>query len=330
MCNPEDSSMSNLYQILGLPRSADEQQVKAAFRTLARRFHPDLNAGDETAEQRFKEVNNAYETLADPGARAAYDRALVCRREETRRRFLTLAATATATFALTASTVSLAVWWSQHVGAPQSVQPQGPGIESTLDTRAQQGTHRSEGAKASPRGGATVGALPQSRRRGSNWTTYQNARFSFALKYPADVFAFDTGSANDNIHTLVSRDGGAMLRIFAAENIAGTTLAKYRRSLIEEHYAGVVLDHTPQRKFWFVLSGTRGDKVFYERISFSCDGRSIHGWQMIYPVSERTLYDLVADEVHRNYRHSTRPGAGCGESRPRSSQSRGGPEDRRG
>ena len=78
--------MSTLYQVLGLPRGANQEQVKTAFRTLARRFHPDVNAGDETAEQRFKEVNSAYETLANPEARAAYDRALVCRQSESRRR----------------------------------------------------------------------------------------------------------------------------------------------------------------------------------------------------------------------------------------------------
>ena len=104
--------MGTLYQVLGLPRGADQQQVKAAFRSLARRFHPDVNAGDETAVQRFKEVNSAYETLANPEARAAYDRALVCRQKDSRRRLGSLAATATATFALTAGTVSLAVWWS--------------------------------------------------------------------------------------------------------------------------------------------------------------------------------------------------------------------------
>jgi hypothetical protein len=54
-----------------------------------------------------------------------------------------------------------------------------------------------------------------------------------------------------------------------------------------------------------VLSGARGDKVFYERVAFSCDGKSLHGWQMIYPLSERTFYDLVADEVHRNHTHTS-------------------------
>ena len=74
-----DPPMSTLYHILGLPKGANHEQVKAAFRTRARRFHPDVNAGNAAAEERFKEVSQAYETLADPTARAAYDRALVCR-----------------------------------------------------------------------------------------------------------------------------------------------------------------------------------------------------------------------------------------------------------
>ena len=51
--------MSTPYRVLGLPRGANQQQVKAAFRTLARQFHPDVNAGDTTAGERFKEVNQS-------------------------------------------------------------------------------------------------------------------------------------------------------------------------------------------------------------------------------------------------------------------------------
>jgi hypothetical protein len=47
----------------------------------------------------------------------------------------------------------------------------------------------------------------------------------------------------------------------------------------------------------------------------------MHGWQMTFPSSERTLYDLVADEVHRHYTHASAPGVRCGEQRSRSSQS---------
>lgn len=61
------------YQILGIERDADAEAVKKAFRRLARQHHPDVNKGDKNAEERFKELNNAYETLSDPAKRKLYD-----------------------------------------------------------------------------------------------------------------------------------------------------------------------------------------------------------------------------------------------------------------
>lgn len=65
---------ADYYEMLGVGRSADDKELKNAFRKLAMQFHPDRNAGDETCEQRFKEINEAYECLKDPQKRAAYDR----------------------------------------------------------------------------------------------------------------------------------------------------------------------------------------------------------------------------------------------------------------
>ncbi|MBB3931063.1 molecular chaperone DnaJ [Kaistia hirudinis] len=62
------------YEILGVARDTDEKGLKVAFRKLAMQFHPDRNPGDHTAEAKFKEINEAYETLRDPQKRAAYDR----------------------------------------------------------------------------------------------------------------------------------------------------------------------------------------------------------------------------------------------------------------
>ncbi len=61
------------YEVLGVQRTANEQDLKSAFRKLAKEFHPDKNAGDPKAEQRFKEIAEAYEALKDPQKRAAYD-----------------------------------------------------------------------------------------------------------------------------------------------------------------------------------------------------------------------------------------------------------------
>ncbi len=64
----------NYYEILGVARDADDGAIKKAFRQLALKYHPDRNPGDETAEERFKEINEAYAVLSDPDKRAQYDR----------------------------------------------------------------------------------------------------------------------------------------------------------------------------------------------------------------------------------------------------------------
>jgi molecular chaperone DnaJ len=62
------------YELLGVPRDASEQDVKKSFRKLARELHPDVNAHDPRAEEKFKEAAEAYEILSDPERRATYDR----------------------------------------------------------------------------------------------------------------------------------------------------------------------------------------------------------------------------------------------------------------
>jgi curved DNA-binding protein len=61
------------YKLLGVSQDADEKEVRSAFRRLARQYHPDVNPNDPEAEERFKEINEAYEVLSDPEKRSKYD-----------------------------------------------------------------------------------------------------------------------------------------------------------------------------------------------------------------------------------------------------------------
>src|SRR6187549_1983915 len=62
------------YEVLEVERSANDGELKAAYRKLAMKWHPDRNPGDKDCEHKFKEINEAYEILKDPDKRAAYDR----------------------------------------------------------------------------------------------------------------------------------------------------------------------------------------------------------------------------------------------------------------
>lgn len=61
------------YATLGVPKTASAKEVKQAFRKMARKYHPDVNPGDKSAESRFKEINEAYEVIGDPEKRKKYD-----------------------------------------------------------------------------------------------------------------------------------------------------------------------------------------------------------------------------------------------------------------
>ena len=65
--------MKNPYDVLGISETATDDEIKSAYRKLAKKYHPDMNPGDKEAEQKFKEINEAYGVLSDADKKAKYD-----------------------------------------------------------------------------------------------------------------------------------------------------------------------------------------------------------------------------------------------------------------
>ncbi|NJO36161.1 MAG: hypothetical protein HC869_27025, partial [Rhodospirillales bacterium] len=152
---------------------------------------------------------------------------------------------------------------------------------------------------------STSSADPAVRRaKPAQWIVHQNTRFGFALKYPQDVFTTESNEREINDRLLISEDGRGLLRIHSRPT--PTSITRYRASLVAGRYAGATFDYAPPRDSWFVLSGTLGEEMFYERVTISCDRRSIHGWLLTYPVAERSFYDPIVEEIHRSYKYGDR------------------------
>jgi hypothetical protein len=139
-----------------------------------------------------------------------------------------------------------------------------------------------------------------------DWATLHNERHGFLIAYPLEVFSQAREPATDEGRLLTSRDGKAQLLVGAFANDEETTLRDYRDYLMQENYAGARIDYAPMNSRWFIISGTIGDREFYERVSFTCGGKLINSWAMIYPKAERRFYNRVVEAVARTYS----PGAG--------------------
>jgi DnaJ-class molecular chaperone len=113
--------MRNFYDVLGIDADADDEQIRDAFQSLAKVFHPDLNAGDAQAERRFKEIRQAYSTLRDPRTRGAYELGLAHQRKSARRRVSTAAMMGFTTSMLSTIVISLVMVWLLTDGQQTSV-----------------------------------------------------------------------------------------------------------------------------------------------------------------------------------------------------------------
>lgn len=139
-----------------------------------------------------------------------------------------------------------------------------------------------------------------------DWATLKNERHGFAIAYPVSVFEQKSEPTTDEGRVLLSKDGKAKLLVGAFENEDNKSLEDYRQFVKDDQYAGAAIDYDVIKQRWFVLSGTRNGEIFYQRVSFTCGGKLINSWAMLYPETERKTYDRVLTAISKTYL----PGAG--------------------
>jgi len=140
-----------------------------------------------------------------------------------------------------------------------------------------------------------------------DWRTYSNERYGFSLQYPSNIFVVEqTAEAGDG-HLLVAKDGGAQLLIGSLTNGSHFTPASYQEYVARNSYADYRIAYRRRGGSWFVLSGEGNGKIFYEKAMFSCAGRLINSFAVIYRSEQRHVFDRIVERIEDSFR----PGQKC-------------------
>jgi hypothetical protein len=149
--------------------------------------------------------------------------------------------------------------------------------------------------------GLLVGPPTAVLAQGIEIATYRNPLYGFSISYPTAEFAPQEPLADEG-RVWASPDGSAKLLAGGLSNDDGLSLREYRDLVLRESYPGAEVDYAPIRDTWFVLSGVHDGTMFYERVTFTCGGRVINSWALLYPQAERRRYDRVVEQVAQSYR----------------------------
>lgn len=138
-----------------------------------------------------------------------------------------------------------------------------------------------------------------------NWTVYENERFGYRLAYPGSWFDAGPVSANGDGRAFMTRDGRARIVVFGARNSEGLSLRAYRETLLQDYDGYDDLTYSPVGQTWFVLSGYRGETIYYQKVMFSCSGRIINVLSISFPAADKPLFAPLVERVEDRFRPGT-------------------------
>ena len=113
-----------------------------------------------------------------------------------------------------------------------------------------------------------------------------------------------TSEAGDG-QVFVTEDGHARLLVGALVNNSGFTSVAYQKHVAFASYGKYKVTYRPLGRSWFVLSGEGDGKIFYEKVIFSCSGRLINSFAMIYPIERRDVFDPLVEQIEDSFHAGT-------------------------
>ena len=132
------------------------------------------------------------------------------------------------------------------------------------------------------------------------WLIYQNDRYGTTIDYPDQFNAAPPPRADDG-RTFTSADG-AEFSVYASSNALNFDLAKYEDFTLKNLDSSRVVTYTACGSNWFVMSGTKGESVFYERHLLSHGGQMTEGFSMTYPAAAKRTYDPIVARMAKSFR----------------------------
>ena len=138
--------------------------------------------------------------------------------------------------------------------------------------------------------------------RTDNWITYRNAEFGYRLFYPSAVFDTSQPAESDGGQSFITQDGRAKIVVFGTLNSEAFSPREYRRIILDEFGGYDRLDYSPQGKTWFVLSGYRGENIYYQKVIFSCGNKVINVLSVTFPTAEKRFYEPLIETMEDHFK----------------------------
>jgi hypothetical protein len=141
----------------------------------------------------------------------------------------------------------------------------------------------------------------------AGWALESDPELGFTFSYPSELFDRAEGYDKPSFHYFASEDSQAKFLVGGWDNSAGQSPETLKRWMMENVGGYDELTYRPRGRSWFVLSGYRGDKIYYEKVMFSCEGQLVSVFAITYPVDQRETYDPVVERMENAFK----PGGRC-------------------